>query len=300
MSQSSSSGDEDFHVEQCAPTKKTKRGPSLMLDLIRRHMEAGTKMSVEFSDTGYLLGKIGDNLRSYLGTVVRTRIPIDFPDWRKVPSKLKDLMWNEATEVFVGPERYKEQEVKYASSAWRNFKSRLATDYIFSKKKDEDPTKEYQYIDFAQWKKFVEHRLSEDARKLSAQNKALAAKNEYAHIMGRGGYRKVKEVLISEKLADLIAQGVIEEGATPSITVEIYEVWKRARLRKNKEFVTPRVRLVAENIDQLVEKSSQRYFSPLGGHDILTEVIGTPEYPGRTRGVGWPKMRIIHPWDCRR
>ncbi|KAL9671734.1 hypothetical protein QQ045_009305 [Rhodiola kirilowii] len=97
MAQSSSNGDEDFCVEQCAPTMKTKRGPSLMLDLIRRHRDAGTKMTVEFSYTGYPLGKIGDNWRSYLGAVVRTRIPIDFPDWRKVPSKLKDLMWNEAT-----------------------------------------------------------------------------------------------------------------------------------------------------------------------------------------------------------
>ncbi|KAL9684772.1 hypothetical protein QQ045_022213 [Rhodiola kirilowii] len=260
MAQCSSNGEEDFRVEQCTPAKKTKRGPSLMLDLIRRHRDAGT--------------------------VVRTRVPIDYKDGRKVPSEVKDFMWNEATEVFVGPERYKEQEVKYASSAWRNFKSRLATDYIFGKKKDEDPTKEYQYIDSAQWKEFVEHRLSEDARKLSAQNKALAGKNKYAHIMGRGGYRKVKEVLINEKLADLIAQGVIEEGATPSITVERYEVWKRARLKKNKEFVTPRVRLVAENIDQLVEKSSQGSFSPHGRHDILTEAIGTLEYPGRTRGVG--------------
>ncbi|KAL9677400.1 hypothetical protein QQ045_005629 [Rhodiola kirilowii] len=104
MAQSSSSGEEDFRVEQCAPTKKTKRGPSLMLDLIRRHREAGTKITVEFSDTGYPLGKIGDNWRSYLGTVVHTRIPIDFTDWRKVPSKVKDVMWNEPTEVFVGPE----------------------------------------------------------------------------------------------------------------------------------------------------------------------------------------------------
>ncbi|KAL9684751.1 hypothetical protein QQ045_022192 [Rhodiola kirilowii] len=150
---------------------------------------------------------------------------------------------------------------------------RLATDYIFGKRKDEDPTKEYKLIDSVQWKKFVEHRLSEDANKLSAQNKALAAKNEYAHTMGRGGYRKVKE-------------GVIEQGETPSITVERYEAWKRGLFKKNKEFVTSASRHVAENIDQLVERSSQGSFSPHCRHDILIEAIGTPEYPGCTRGVG--------------
>ncbi|KAL9683560.1 hypothetical protein QQ045_015382 [Rhodiola kirilowii] len=112
-----------------------------MLDLIRRHKEDNTKIRVEFNATGYPLRKAGDNWRSYLGAVVHTRVPIDYTDWRKVPQTVKDVMWNEATEVFLGPETHKEQEVKYASSAWKNFKTRLTADYIFGKRKDEDPTK---------------------------------------------------------------------------------------------------------------------------------------------------------------
>ncbi|KAL9676586.1 hypothetical protein QQ045_004802 [Rhodiola kirilowii] len=61
MAQSNSSGEEDFRAEQRTPTKKTKRGPSLMLDLIRRHREDGTKITVKFNTTGYPLGKAGDN-----------------------------------------------------------------------------------------------------------------------------------------------------------------------------------------------------------------------------------------------
>ncbi|KAL9683102.1 hypothetical protein QQ045_014917 [Rhodiola kirilowii] len=269
MARSSSSGEKDFHVEQ-RTTKKTKRDSSLMLDMIRRHREDGTKITVEFDAKGYPIGNAGDTWRSYLGVVVRTRIPIEYTNWRKVPQTCKDVMWNEATVIysiiplsylFLGPDTRKEQEVKYASSAWRNFKTRLAKDYIFGKRKDEDPTKEYKFIDSSQWKKFVEHRLSEDAKKLSAQNTTLAAKNEYGHTMSRGGYRKVKEVLINEKIADLIVHVVIEEGETPSISVERYE-------------------------DQLVERSNQGFFSPHGRHDILTEAIGMLEYPGRTKGVG--------------
>ncbi|KAL9666926.1 hypothetical protein QQ045_001270 [Rhodiola kirilowii] len=211
MSHSSSTGEKDFHVEQHT-TKKTKRGPSYMLDLIRSHRENGTKIPIEFDAIGYPLGKAGDTWRSYLGVVARTRVPIEYTYWRKVPQTCKDVMWNEAIEVFLGCDTHKEQEIKYASNAWRNFKTRLATDYIFGNRKDEDPTKEYKFINLVQWKTFVEHTLSEDARKLSAQNEALAAKNEYAHTMGRGGYRKVKEVILNEKIADLIAHGIIEEG----------------------------------------------------------------------------------------
>ncbi|KAL9685109.1 hypothetical protein QQ045_022556 [Rhodiola kirilowii] len=184
MAHSSIIDEEDFRVEQ-RTTKKTKRGPSLMLDLIRRHKENGTKIRVKFNATDYPVGNAGDNWRSYLGAVVCTRVPIDYTNWSKVPQTVNDVMWNEETEVFLEPDTDKEQEVKFASIARRNFKTRLAADYIFGKRKDEDPTKEYKFIDSMQWKKFVEHRLDEDARKLSAQNKALAAKNEYAHTMGR-------------------------------------------------------------------------------------------------------------------
>ena len=38
--------------------------------------------------------------------------------------------------------------------------------------------------------------------------------------------------------------------------------------------------------DDLVEQSTQGSFIPRGRDDILTQVIGRPEHPGRVRGTG--------------
>ncbi|KAL9680545.1 hypothetical protein QQ045_018426 [Rhodiola kirilowii] len=180
-----------------------------------------------------------------------------------------------AAVIFEGCELHKKHEMKVAGSIWKNFKSRLAREYIHGDKATEDPLVEYKYLDKDTWKMFKEQQLYENAMKLRETNKELVKKNVYAHILGRGGYRKLEDKLTTEKIAELY------------VTIERHELWKRGRKMKNDEFVTEASQRVATKIDELVVRSSQGQFSSQNQrHDILTEVIGTPEPKGLTRGVG--------------
>ncbi|KAL9674868.1 hypothetical protein QQ045_003067 [Rhodiola kirilowii] len=281
---SSSSGEDNFCVSSRTP--KQKKGHVYMSGLVKQHTKAGTKLTVNFDSKGNPKGKNGNNWRSYLGTVARSRIPITYNDWRKVPDHYKLTLWRDATVIFDGCEPHKKHEMKVAGSIWKNFKSRLAKEYIHDAKANEDPMGEYKYLDKDTWTIFKEQRLSENAMKLRETNKELVKKNVYAHILGRGGYRQLEEKMTTEKIAELLARGAIEEVHS-SVTKERHELWKRGRKKKTDEYVNDASQRVATRIDELVESSSQGPFSSRNRrHDILTEAIGTPEPKGRTRGVG--------------
>ncbi|XP_022638492.1 uncharacterized protein LOC106766302 [Vigna radiata var. radiata] len=65
-----------------------------------------------------------------------------------------------------------------------------------------------------------------------------------------------------------------------------HEKWKRARTKPSGEYTSEETRLIAERIDDLVEKSSQGSFTQQGREDILATAIGRPEHPRYVRGVG--------------
>ncbi|KAL9668262.1 hypothetical protein QQ045_002641 [Rhodiola kirilowii] len=94
-SSSSSSGADDFCVS--SRTSRHKKGPVYMAKLIKQHTAAGTKLTINFDRKGNPKGKKGDTWRSFLGMVARSRVPITYPDWRKVPDHYKITLWRDAT-----------------------------------------------------------------------------------------------------------------------------------------------------------------------------------------------------------
>lgn len=48
------------------------------------------------------------------------------------------------------------------ATKFRQFKSKLTTDYIFGKKKDKNPCTKYHSIDEETWQHFVQSRLAEN------------------------------------------------------------------------------------------------------------------------------------------
>ncbi|KAL9672931.1 hypothetical protein QQ045_029184 [Rhodiola kirilowii] len=247
ISHSSSSSSEDDHNDTSGKVPN-KRGLVYMGRFVKRHKDAGIKATVEWDRRGNPIGKVGDNWRSYLGTLVRCRVPIVHSDWRKVPKHFKNYVWREATAVFDGVEDHKNQELSAACKMWKQFKSRLAQDYIYGDGTDEDALKKYSYIDSDHWKTFKEQRLSEAAKKLRDTNKDLVKKNVYQHVLGRGGYRKLEEAMAKEKRDKLISQGAIQEEQASNVSIERHDLWKRGRMRKTDEFVSEATRGVATKI----------------------------------------------------
>lgn len=95
MPSSSSSGEDNFCI--ASRTKKGKRGPVYMAKLVKEHTMKGTKLTVQFDDRCDPRGDNATTWRSYLCMLARSRVPITFSDWRKVPSHYKETLWRDAT-----------------------------------------------------------------------------------------------------------------------------------------------------------------------------------------------------------
>ncbi|WJX51306.1 hypothetical protein P8452_37514 [Trifolium repens] len=114
------------------------------------------------------------------------------------------------------------------------------------------------------------------------RGKMVQAYNKYHHIMSRGGYELIEEKMMQEKIKQR-QESAGEALPTPPSPPKRHEKWLRGRKRPSGEFTSEETRLVADNINSLVQKTSEGTFVPQGRHDILREAIGRPEHPGRIK-----------------
>ncbi|KAL9677957.1 hypothetical protein QQ045_015795 [Rhodiola kirilowii] len=82
------------------PAHRHNKGPVYMAKLIKQHIVAGTKITINFDSKGNPKGKKGDTWRSFLGIMARSRVLITYNDWRKVPDHYKETLWRDATVIF--------------------------------------------------------------------------------------------------------------------------------------------------------------------------------------------------------
>ena len=104
--------------------------------------------------------------------------------------------------------KVKAWNLKKMATQFSNYKKRLHKDYILRKKTLDFTGANEKLKDH--WDEFVEYKTLEEAKKRSEINKKNAAKKEYHHCMGSGGYKGAKPKL--EKYEnDLFAKGIIPE-----------------------------------------------------------------------------------------
>lgn len=80
------------------PTKTTglrllKRGPVTMHRIVRRKM-LGIKYTVNFNAKGEPYGKAATEMQSYIGVLARSKAPIWYDSWKKVPAERKKKIWD--------------------------------------------------------------------------------------------------------------------------------------------------------------------------------------------------------------
>ncbi|KAL9688257.1 hypothetical protein QQ045_032676 [Rhodiola kirilowii] len=285
-------------MESDSSSNRKKRGPTCMKNFIEQHKD-GTKVQVTIEADGTIGGEVRTSFRTYIGTVAKSRIPITYKNWKLVPKELRETVWEETLRSFDVPQNemtseLNKTEMRAVGVMWRNFKSKLSTQYIFGDKQGQDPREKYSYIQSDQWTRFVEQRSNLDALQIREVNIDRAKLNKFQHTLSRSGYKKAREDLVAVKKAEMEAEGLISLGDDPVIEVKRHGVWLRGHIRRNKEYVNESMREVADKIDQLKEQASQRLFTSHGRRDILTEATGKDEYPGCTRGVGsfvgWMKV----------
>ncbi|WVZ04709.1 hypothetical protein V8G54_018055 [Vigna mungo] len=133
------------------------------------------------------------------------------------------------------------------------FKTDLTSRYIYGKLSHKNPCEIYKFLDEETWQAFRDKR------------------SEHAF----------QEIMICE--ASSLATGDQSDLISPPPR---HEKWKRARTKPSGEYTSEETRLVAEKIDDLVEKRSKGSFTQEGRDDILAVAIGRPEHPGYIRSVG--------------
>ena len=73
--------------------KLLKRGAVTMHRIIRRKM-LGEKKTVSFNAKGEPYGTVATEMQSYIGVLARTKAPIWYENWKRVPKERKNKIWD--------------------------------------------------------------------------------------------------------------------------------------------------------------------------------------------------------------
>jgi hypothetical protein len=242
------------------------------------------------------------------GVIVRDQIPISVQEWKKpakgdpdvtfVDQRAKDLLWESLMSHFTLPdhltdadlEKVKNSALKKMAIAFNNHKKNIWAAYVKAGKQ----TPEFKgTLEKARdhWDAFMNFKESEVAQERSRINKINAAKKQWHHKLGPGGYE------VARPKWDLAEQEMMDAGVTPvtlswpprcrtwfyahggKLDPKTGEVLERASLKGATDSL-----LVA------IEEARTGVFMPNRENDELTRALKNPEHPRRTQGKG------VVPW----
>ena len=261
--------------------------------------------------------KAADAFKKQCGVLVRDYIPISVREWHKrkgapdtdgdeyVHQRYKDALWNDLMTHFSLPEcedeaaadklrkKVKEWTLKKMAEMFRGWKKNLWKAY---KKKKEMPAFDGHLAKQANnWEAFKAYKESEDADKLSKKNKENAAKMEYHHHLGAGGYDEAMPKW-DRKEQELLAKGIVPEWIRDEYDLRARNFFLAHGCSYDEDtgdlVCSDGLKVPRENWKKIVKeiKEGTRKFTPDREKDLLTLVLGNDEHGGRTRGFG------SYPW----
>lgn len=251
-----------------------KRSVTTMHQIILKKA-LGKKIKVSCTHHGTPNGPTRATLQSYIGTLARTMVPIDIPNWPSVDSDLKERIWEDVEGTFKLPHQSKRMVLTSAGTKWRQLKTMLTRKYVLPnlgrKKKLRKPPKQYNYVGLEPWNAFVRERKKPEWLTLHNEQSARVKKRKYHHRLSRLGY-----IGLEERLRNKLPEGEELDRAI---------LWKKARERKSGEIDEELVPVITK-IDDLLEKKKNGELKVFGSDDVLTKALKTPEHSGRVRAVG--------------
>ncbi|XP_040375666.1 uncharacterized protein LOC121053154 [Rosa chinensis] len=266
--------DDDDDENITGGLKLLKRGMVTMSRITNRLIR-GKKLTVKFNDKGEPVGKVANEMQSYIGVLAHTKIPISIPDWRDIDLDEKEKIWESITDAFVIPKECRKMVITSAANKWREFKSKLINLYIIPYMNEPDllefPPDDYRSITKDNWQTFVADSLSASFLEVREAQIMKRKENKYPHRMARKGYANLQEEL-SESM--------------PLEQLDRATMWIKARQDKNGQFKQAEVEETAKKIENLKKREAEGEITTFGSEDVLTIALGNPEHHGRVRGVG--------------
>ncbi|CAL8996895.1 unnamed protein product [Prunus brigantina] len=259
---------------------KSTCGINTMSRVVKRKIQK-IKHVVEYNKSGRPHGKAAIEMKSYIGVLARTRIPLVDRKWTQLPKDLKEQIWEAVQMAYVVGEGGKKMVLSFATKKWNDFKSTLTRQFILPFANEEEKLKEspqlYNFIKKSQWDAFVASRLSPDFEAVHSEQSQRREKCEYNHRLSQKGYVGLEDQL---------------EETMPSEEIDRSLLWKKAREDKQGNIPDPKVAGKAKLIisltdfDDLKKQVSEGTLTVSGSNDVLTLALGTPEHGRRVRGVG--------------
>nr|KYP75215.1 Wall-associated receptor kinase-like 4 [Cajanus cajan] len=185
---------------------------------------------------------------SYLGSIVRSNIPITCDNWKvSTLSAYKNMVWKDI----------QDENGNYLDSP------------------PIQPPEQYaSMITEDVWRKFVAKRMDESFQEISKKNKERAShSNKYPYRASRKGYARLE-------------QEMIKKSGSNVTSVPRQELWKNARVNKAGEIENENVQQVWDKCELLSQSIHPEDITDARS-DILSQALCVPEYPGRVRGVGF-------------
>ncbi|GAY67966.1 hypothetical protein CUMW_260550, partial [Citrus unshiu] len=212
----------------------------------RRRKQTKKKVSheaaIEYNSYGVPVRKGRNDLRSYIGVIVRETILILLDDSRRVPLEMKETLWVHFQKKFKLSLKCKSQVLKWMGVASRNFRCELATEFVLPNKDDRKSLKlppiEYPSIKKEDWKLFVDKVLSDQFQEKSKKAKDKRAKNVYNHRLGSTGYGGM--LYRKNELKSQVERGTFQSQGSHDILGEALQKKPNgSRVQGVGQFVTP-------------------------------------------------------------
>ncbi|KAF4401744.1 hypothetical protein G4B88_000792 [Cannabis sativa] len=160
--------------------KKNGRGPTQMRDIWGNH--DGTKMQITCNEFGQPHDKYASKLTNFIGTLVRDgkNAPINYKSWHKVPDKYKDRMWKI---IQIGNACFKTSRKNLIFLLWQ----KIGLCGLVEQKKYKD-----KRVYAGQWEELIKYWATDDAKKISATNKASRGQKKYNHTTGTKSFAQIR------------------------------------------------------------------------------------------------------------
>lgn len=117
-------------------SKKRTRGPTTCKKLKENILKQKVDYNIDFDQHGNPIGDIAHKFSSYIGSVVRLRVDINFASWDLVDEGLKNTIWEDIKTLWkLNDDIRRKIVLEAALKSWRDFKANLVRNYMRKVKK---------------------------------------------------------------------------------------------------------------------------------------------------------------------
>lgn len=262
-------------VSRDVQSTRSTRGKVQLNKLFKRRAR-GIVQEVEFNKHGQPVGPVASEMQSYIGLLARKEVKISYKSWKQVPQEVKDNIWESVNLSYKVDQKWKAGCLESANTKWRQWKCKLFNKFIVPNQNDpmklNQPPQDSGILQ-EDWSEFVNDRMTEEFKVLSAEQRERRMKNIYPHRLSRRGYAGLAE----EMKEELCGDDEIDRAV----------MWKKARLSKNGDFEDENLKKTVERIDDYIQQKENGLIKSKGlAEDLLTCALETPEHSGRVRAAG--------------